>query len=43
MIFDSRSLARESLSFNTINPPGDEGDCAQFLDHLLEEAGCDAA
>lgn len=39
MTFNGRSLTRKLLSFNTINPPGEERDCAQFLGHLLEQAG----
>lgn len=39
MSFDGRSLTRKLLSFNTIKPPGDERDCAQFLVRLLEQAG----
>ena len=33
------SLARKLLSFNTINPPGHERECAQYLGHLLAGAG----
>lgn len=39
MSFDGCSLTRKLVSFNTINPPGDERDCARFLGHLLEQAG----
>ena len=33
------SLTRKLLSFNTINPPGDERDCAEYCGSLLEEVG----
>ncbi len=36
---DARSLARELLAFNTINPPGMERACARHLGAMLEEAG----
>ncbi|HET9917725.1 MAG TPA: hypothetical protein VFQ89_11505 [Candidatus Binatia bacterium] len=39
MTFDSRSLARELFSFNTINPSGSEGDCVKFLGGLVEATG----
>ena len=39
MTFDGRSLTRKLLSFSTINPPGDERDCSQFIGYLLEQAG----
>ena len=39
MSFDSVSLTCKLLSFNTVNPPGDERDCAHFLGQLLEAAG----
>ncbi len=32
-------LTQKLLSYNTINPPGDERDCAQYCGSLLEEAG----
>ena len=32
-------LTRDLLSFNTINPPGQERQCAQFLGKLLEDGG----
>lgn len=35
----SLSLTRKLLSFNTINPPGKECDCAEYLGNLLEEGG----
>lgn len=31
-------LTRKLLRYNTVNPPGNERDCAAFLGHLLEEA-----
>ena len=36
---DALSLTRKLLSYNTINPPGQENDCARFLGKLLEDAG----
>lgn len=33
------SLTRDLLAFNTINPPGQEEDCARHLGRLLEAAG----
>lgn len=36
---NSLSLTRKLLSFNTINPPGLERDCAEYLGKLLEDAG----
>ncbi len=33
------SLTRKLLAFNTINPPGQERDCAEYLGKLLEAAG----
>jgi succinyl-diaminopimelate desuccinylase len=36
---DSLSLTRKLLSFNTINPPGLERDCAEYLGKLLETGG----
>lgn len=33
------SLTRELLSFNTINPPGRERECAEYIGKLLEEGG----
>ena len=36
---DPRTLARELLAFNTINPPGAERACAKHLGALLEGAG----
>jgi succinyl-diaminopimelate desuccinylase len=41
MMLDATSLTRKLLSFNTINPPGNERDCAYYLGKLLEEAGCE--
>lgn len=35
----SLSLTRKLLSFNTINPPGKERACAQYLGSLLQEGG----
>jgi succinyl-diaminopimelate desuccinylase len=42
MTHDPLSLTRKLLAFNTINPPGNERDCAEFLGGLLENAGFDA-
>lgn len=39
MTFDAPSLTRKLLAFQTVNPPGDERDCARFLGGLLEAAG----
>ncbi|HEU5220142.1 MAG TPA: M20 family metallopeptidase [Gemmatimonadales bacterium] len=36
---DPVALARELLAFNTINPPGNESECARYLGRLLENAG----
>jgi len=36
---DARTLTRELLAFNTINPPGMERACARRLGAILEEAG----
>jgi succinyl-diaminopimelate desuccinylase len=36
---DAISLTQKILSFNTINPPGLERDCAEYLGKLLEVAG----
>ncbi len=35
------TLTRELLALNTVNPPGNERDCAEFLGKLLEEGGFD--
>ena len=32
-------LTRDLLAFNTINPPGQEKDCAEFLGRMLQNAG----
>jgi succinyl-diaminopimelate desuccinylase len=39
MNFDVGTLTRKLLSFNTINPPGDERACAHYLGALLAPAG----
>lgn len=36
---DAIELTRKLLSFDTINPPGNEGACAAFLGELLAQAG----
>jgi succinyl-diaminopimelate desuccinylase len=36
---DPLSLTRNLLAFNTINPPGQERNCAEYLGCLLEETG----
>ena len=33
------SLTRKLISFNTVNPPGQERDCAEYLARLLEDGG----
>jgi acetylornithine deacetylase/succinyl-diaminopimelate desuccinylase-like protein len=35
----SISLTQKLLSFNTINPPGLERDCAEYLGQILEDGG----
>ena len=42
MSLDPISLTQKLLSFNTINPPGDERECAAYLGRLLEGAGFEA-
>ncbi len=32
-------LTRDLLSFNTINPPGQERECGQYLGKMLEDGG----
>lgn len=32
-------LTRKLLSFNTINPPGQEHECAKYIGRLLEDGG----
>lgn len=39
MITDAINLTRELISFNTINPPGNEGVLAKYIGSLLEENG----
>jgi len=36
---NSLSLTRELLAFNTVNPPGQERACAEYLGKLLEDGG----
>lgn len=36
---DALTLARQLLSFNTINPPGQEAECMAFLARWLQERG----
>lgn len=38
---DSLELTRRLLRFDTVNPPGDEAECARFLAGVLEAAGLD--
>ncbi len=38
---NARNLTRDLLHFNTINPPGQERDCAYFLGKILTDAGFD--
>ena len=37
--YDPLSLTRELLAFNTINPPGVERNCAEYVGKLLEDGG----
>ncbi|MBL7213109.1 MAG: M20 family metallopeptidase [Desulfobacteraceae bacterium] len=37
--YDSLSLTRKLISFKTINPPGQERSCAEYLGELLREGG----
>ncbi|MBI3716857.1 MAG: M20 family metallopeptidase [Betaproteobacteria bacterium] len=37
--FDTIALTRDLLHYNTINPPGQERDCARHLGKLLQDAG----
>ena len=39
---DAISLTQKLLSLNTINPPGLERDCAEYLGKLLEAGGFQA-
>ena len=36
---DAVELARSLIRYDTINPPGNEGACAEFLGAMLEQAG----
>lgn len=36
---DVLSFTRKLISFNTINPPGQERECAHYIGRLLEDAG----
>lgn len=36
---DALSLTRKLLSFNTVNPPGMERDCAEYIGKILEAEG----
>ncbi len=36
---DALSLTRKLVTFNTINPPGDERNAARYLGELLKESG----
>ena len=38
-MLDCVALTRRLIGFNTINPPGDEAACAQYLAELLTPAG----
>jgi succinyl-diaminopimelate desuccinylase len=42
MTIDPVTLTQTLLSFNTINPPGNERECAHYLARLLESAGFEA-
>lgn len=39
MTLSAVNLTRELVRFDTVNPPGNERDCASHLSHLLEQAG----
>jgi succinyl-diaminopimelate desuccinylase len=39
MTLDSVALTQKLLAFKTVNPPGNERDCARYLGELLEDAG----
>jgi succinyl-diaminopimelate desuccinylase len=39
MTLDSISLTRKLLGFDTVNPPGNERECARYLGGILEHAG----
>ena len=39
MRLDALGLTPKLLGFNTVNPPGNERESAQFLGKLLEDAG----
>ncbi|MEM1369024.1 MAG: M20 family metallopeptidase [Cyanobacteria bacterium P01_H01_bin.15] len=41
ILTNSINLTRDLLSFNTVNPPGEEQECARYLGQLLESAGFD--
>lgn len=43
MTLSAVELTRELVRFETVNPPGNERDCAAHLARLLEEAGFDVA
>ena len=36
---DALSLTRKLLAFNTVNPPGQERDCAEYIGNLLQPEG----
>lgn len=38
---DPIALTRDLIRFKTVNPPGDERPCAEFIGRILEEAGFD--
>ena len=38
---DPISLTQKLIRFNTVNPPGQEHECAKFLAAILEESGFD--
>ena len=39
IVLNPLSLTRKLLAFNTINPPGQERDCARYLGEVLEAGG----
>src|SRR6195952_1191117 len=41
MLIDPVELSRELIAFNTINPPGQELRCIEYLENILRAAGLD--
>jgi acetylornithine deacetylase/succinyl-diaminopimelate desuccinylase-like protein len=40
-IYTPQSLTRRLVSYNTVNPPGNEQECATFIGDLLSAGGFD--